>query len=632
MLPQPPLKRLMLLLLSLLLLLQPLLLPLPLMQQWAPDRQRTPPAPLLLLPMHQLAAVAKRTWTVAMRTWMLQTRLKPSDPQSKPEVGRRVPRSRTKITSGFFGPNTSSRSVMEQEPAQRRDSERRLAKTIRDIAWLVAESFSRAAVSLTACCRALRDDELVSEQLDRTLGGRLQRAAFLGDLLSIRTILSRGANVDGNVDIWRQPQRFCGCTPLALAVAGGHVTAARVLLAAGASTPLVFKNSSGIVDAPVSTPTDPIAFDDLVAELCAHPGVGSCDAVLIGVRLRVPRVVVKYVGGDSDKVHHVHALATTPEEGDDYGDFVDPSRQREDLLRELVATRADDASADRKGRLLQIFRWLGRHLEDFLFDDLGVSWKAIADVNDIELLRERACRGEELSLVLFAACSCGDGDLVEQMLAEDGRIDKWGDEEHVILYAPRDARSEYYAIWQGTGPSFLRAALMGHVCIVHSLLRWVRKHSDRSSDVSRATRLLAAVYVGLHDEARIILEEGRFGGQTHNLRVNDAIAEDTPGSEESHGWLAVACQRADVEMVTLLLRAGADPNYGGPIMGGGWSLRGFGAPLLLASAVGRGGALETERRESIVRALIEAGARLPGKSWGGRGGSAKRQRMAVGGA
>ena len=87
MLPQPPLKRLMLLLLSLLLLLLPLLLPLPLMQQWAPDRQRTPPAPLLLLlPMHQLAAVANRTWTVAMRTWTLQTRLQagggPEGPQS----------------------------------------------------------------------------------------------------------------------------------------------------------------------------------------------------------------------------------------------------------------------------------------------------------------------------------------------------------------------------------------------------------------------------------------------------------------------------------------------------------------------------------------------------------------------
>lgn len=516
-------------------------------------------------------------------------------------------------------------------PAQRRDPERRLAKTIQYIAWLVAESCPRAAVSLIECCRAIRDDELLSEQLDRTLGGRLQRAAFLGDVLSIRTILSRGAHVDGNVDKWNQfqPQRFSLCTPLTLAVAGGHVEAARILLASGASTPMVFINpSGGIVDAPVSTPTDPIAFDDLVAELCAHPEVGSCDAALIGVRLRVPHVVAKYVNGDYCKANHVAVRKTEEDDFDDY--YTDPVRLRRDLLYELHATRADDVSADRKCRLLQIFRSLqvDPDLNELLFDDLGVSWKAIAHVNDIELLREQVGPDDDPSLVLYAACSCGDGGLVEQQLALDGRIDKWGDEECIILYAPRVAGSEDHVIWEGTGPSFLRAALMGHVGIVRTLLRWVRKHSDPPSEVSRATRLLAAVYVGLHDEARIILEEGRFGG-ARNLRLNDAIAEDTPGPEASHGWLAVACQRADVGMVTLLLRAGADPNYGGPIMECGRCLGGFGAPFLLASAVGHGGAEVIAHRESIVRALIEAGACLPGKSWGGRPGSAKRQRKAV---
>ena len=69
---------------------------------------------------------------------------------------------------------------------------------------------------------------------------------------------------------------------------GGHVEAARTLLGAGAA----IAGALNTIDfTRVSIPTDPVGFDDLVSELCDHPPISPCAAVLPGVRLRVPKVV-----------------------------------------------------------------------------------------------------------------------------------------------------------------------------------------------------------------------------------------------------------------------------------------------------------------------------------------------------
>ena len=147
----------------------------------------------------------------------------------------------------------------------------------------------------------------------------------------------------------------------------------------------------------------------------------------------------------------------------------------------------------------------------------------------------------------------------------------------------------------GFGPSIVLAATEGHVDVVRYVVGFLESHRHLAVD---EFSLLAAVHVGLIDEAR-------------HLNVKRAVDVNAPFDSTSvfpsDGYLAIACARADVAMVALLLHeGGADADYGGAAENlNAYSLTDRGTPLRLASD-DRGG--KTQQREEIVRLLIAHGA------------------------
>ncbi len=147
------------------------------------------------------------------------------------------------------------------------------------------------------------------------------------------------------------------------------------------------------------------------------------------------------------------------------------------------------------------------------------------------------------------------------------------------------------------------AARAGHVDVVRYVLHWLRSHPDHANPDQS---MMAAVGVGLIDEVVELIAGGVDLAQ--GLYQLSGVSDT---------YLTVACDRADVAMVSLLLENGAS-----------LGTKGGSRPLLCASTTGGSDytdwpplSAENEggRRAEIVRLLLAAGAREKDEEEGDEG-------------
>lgn len=232
---------------------------------------------------------------------------------------------------------------------------------------------------------------------------------------------------------------------------------------------------------------------------------------------------------------------------------------------------------------------------------IDLDWFEVIAYNNADdtLLRDLCtlCGENHSSSALFAACAIGDLDLVKMLLARDGRVPP-------VLRADGRATTGWLADgsivlhwggispWGWHDPSILVAARAGHVDVVRHILCWLRSHPDHANPDQS---LMAAIGCGLMAHAVELIADG--------VDVAAGLF-DLSGVDDT--FLTVACDRADVEMVTMLLANGADAAETGR----------YKTPLLCAATCSREysdwpaapGGDEVARREAIVRLLLAAGA------------------------
>lgn len=202
------------------------------------------------------------------------------------------------------------------------------------------------------------------------------------------------------------------------------------------------------------------------------------------------------------------------------------------------------------------------------------------------------------SSALYAACAFGQLDVVKMLLDRDGSVPpQLRDDGRPVAGWLADGSIVLHwggiSPWGWESPSLLMAARAGHVDVVRHILQWLRSHPDHANPDQS---MMAAVGVGLIDEVVELIAGG----------VDLATGlEQLSGVSDT--YLTVACDRADVAMVSLLLENGAS-----------LSVMGHSPPLLSASTIGGSKYSdwpplsvenESERRAEIVRLLVAAGAR-----------------------
>ena len=237
-------------------------------------------------------------------------------------------------------------------------------------------------------------------------------------------------------------------------------------------------------------------------------------------------------------------------------------------------------------------------------------FEVAANFGDKQLVRDLCVLDPEFveSKALFAACGVGDLDLVKSLLARDGRAR--GDyfrniesgEQPIVLYYGG------FSPWGWECPSIFSAAQHGHVDVVRYILRWLRDHPDHADPDHD---LMAAIACGLMEEALELVQGGDIDLNYPSMNLRNC----------SDSYLTVACDCADVDMVLMLIKAGASPTKGATNkMGNPLSIPWFGTPLLCAASMKRTyrpwnplpSPVDDEliRRESIVGHLLAAGANV----------------------
>jgi ankyrin repeat protein len=401
---------------------------------------------------------------------------------------------------------------------------------------------------------------------------RLCHAARTGNGRRVQELLDHGADVNAAFP-----------PPLAHAVYQGHDAVARVLMAAGATLhpcmqALEEMGELAFSDTYLDNPSScrrVRARRDLIKELCADPAAAIYPEEIL--RLGVNYGICSLVRATLD----VAADMTLPNNPDEYA------------YSRLVDwwTNLDWSPAPR----IKALRVLAACPE------INFEWFEQAALHGSKSLVRYLCslnpKEYDENLALFAACGVGDMKLVKKLLSHDGHargnyFPPWK-RQSIVLY------SANMLPW-GSMPSYHLAAQHGHVDVVRYVLRWLRA-KPRHEDLTHC--LMAAAACGLMVEARALLARG--------VDVNAYSCESHPESP-----LSVACLCAQVNMVRLLLGAGATPNAGG-------SRGTYRSPLYCAAISGAPGlgwkplpAPAEEllgRRRAIVGLLLSAGAVLSAK-------------------
>lgn len=364
---------------------------------------------------------------------------------------------------------------------------------------------------LEQLCQHVYSHKISTHVRERT---RLAHAARIGDDARVTVLLGHGSHADAGT--------VCA---LAWATGCGHTAAARKLLAVGASIPrclcALALHSHDFKYPPLSD-SHAAARSALIEELCANPSAvtSASDALHLGVEYAIPSLVSRHI--------------------DDAEAAYDGSEDSKSDAWEWLVCLHWGCSAGYKEVLLL----LAARPALFEFD----GWFGIvADLDDKRLLQDLCAIDPEYneSEALFAACGVGDLAFVKSLLARDGHAR--GD------YFPPDDRQDIVLFfrgwqpWEFDRPSLFAAAQNGHVDVVDYILRWLRVHPDHA-DPDQS--LMAAVGCGL------VLEAERL------ISGNGIDVDEKPESLmfSYDSYLCLACDRADVEMVRMLLEEGADPN------------------------------------------------------------------------
>ena len=457
--------------------------------------------------------------------------------------------------------------------------------TLIDVAFIIASQTTGGCMSWPAesgtileLCRGV--DPRVLESLCQhvpehcVFRSRLSHAAFIGDLQRTRLLLENGSPADLG-------------SPLAHAVYCGHEAVSKVLIAAGADITNVLEELSGVSFqlycrrvVPLSDAHNLIRCK-LIVEMCDALRVrttdsdetdseradreveNACNEFHLGVNLGVPALVARHLENPGVR-------------GDNWEWWINSdwrSSSSKDVMR-LLASRPAICHVD----------W----------------FEVAADLDDKQLVHDlcETIPAYNESEALFAACGVGDLVLVKALLARDGLARG--------SYFPPDERHDIVLFWGGlspwgwTQPSIFIAAHHGHVDVVRHLLWWLRNKPLHSNPDQS---LMAAVACGLMDEAVALIDSGV-----------DVTVEQADCHNMHDSYLSVACDVAEVDMVRMLLNAGADPNQTfQPRDSEGYH------PLFLAAGGGSDhrewkpsssmtASEEVARREAMVGLLLSAGA------------------------
>ena len=467
-----------------------------------------------------------------------------------------------------------------------------MAPTLLDVAWLVAYQGRRAAqgarwqmdfpevLGLLPVCRALRADDRLTAQLARAVfardgegGGRtlLQNAARVGDARRVAELVAAAsAPGDAVLDV---PVRnmFNAATPLTLAVMNGHVDAARALLAAGAScrqalhgvggmpTPYTSADELAAFPAVARAIATSAARDSLVRDLVGDAGdIDADDALRVGLLLHLPDLVTRF--GLAGVTKGMLALDFEVSIGFYFGDFI--RRLTEHPLAPVTAAHLETSRA--------LAALMMPHADSF-YDMLLLLSTAQDSVTLTSLLQTN--RGRSMPREMLWACA-GAGMRVEvaALRAAGARLD--------------DNDSEIYI------PAILHAAILGHVDIVRDLAFSIPAETGQCVRVA----LVAAVRSGLLDVVTKLLADNK------HLDFDKTVGQE----EFCESALSLACARADVDIVRVLLDGGLDAR----------TINDSGRPLLWYATGGQVWHLERNReandrvddRVEIIRLLLAHGA------------------------
>jgi hypothetical protein len=459
---------------------------------------------------------------------------------------------------GVHGVTLKSLTMAVQSARKRPGMSQRTPTSLGDVAWMLADpsiGFGEEVGVLLETCRAFATDERLLSRLARTIfvrkdhmsftskRTRLQYAAISGNLVRVQQLLALGAPVDAPApadasDI-HDYKKYHDClhlsaSPLAWAVFVGHTAIAHMLLAAGAQSGVAIHaiNQNDLetlaADTDASVTVNAAAQTQLLLELAQYDSAASpCLLLQVGITLRNTQIVERYISA-------AFALWRS-------GDSRDFDRATWCIYEKIYSG------------------WSGNPLFRADFHSEGPDHVAVARLYFAQLLMgdEHLCLklglagqfGDEAWVrelvnnpetcpypneALFAVCSAGVFDLFMPLYDR----------------APSHFEDDEFP-WGENNPSFLLAAERGHV----DILRWHFDHCDRASLPQKELNidLLAAVHAGFVDDVKWLIG--------HGADVNsDVFRHSDRGLSES--CLTVACFRADVDMVSVLLAAGAHVVFG----------------------------------------------------------------------
>jgi ankyrin repeat protein len=398
-----------------------------------------------------------------------------------------------------------------------------------DVAWMLADpsiGFGVEVGVLLETCGAFATDErlllrlartaIVRENHDHQKRTRLQHAAMSGNLVRVQQLLALGARVDapGDEPDGDEFPLYYNHSPLAWAVFVGHTAIAHMLLAAGAQPNLALHAMSSLH----SVTANVAARTQLLLEFAQAAEASPCLLLKLGMTLRDVQVVERYASA-------AFALWRSGDENE----FNEAVFEIEyDDLGTGLAEGPDHVAV---ARLFFAQSLMG---DEHLVMKLGKAGQ-LGDESWVRELVGDPTTCPHPDEALFAVCGAGVFD----------------------LFVPLYDRAQWHCRfgefpWEDDNHSFVLAAERGHV----DILRWHFDHCDMESQgqLGWDINLLAAVHAGFVADVRWLISQG--------ANVNSDVFADSRDFRES--CLSVACYRADVEMVSILLEASADVEFGAP--------------------------------------------------------------------
>ena len=391
--------------------------------------------------------------------------------------------------------------------------------TLLDVAWLLPsvslEGYKHEAGAVLATCREAATDSRILERLAVAVyewgrewcrRTRLAHAAEVGNVARIKQLLAAGAKVDGDG----------GRRPLYEAVKCGHADAARVLIDAGADvTSFHLESCRGWT---LKDTDKAAARSALLLELAASTRAPPVDVLQAGIKWDSIEAVKASV---EKGIGELNAMFED-DNADGGGNFES----------DTISYCSVEVAAVVFPRLLHSSR-----LEMFEHcGDLGAGARdVLRTISGFPVASALFVDGDmyahEPSTMLYAACGTGDLDLIKLLLPRDDVALFW----------------RAYVPWRSSTTSLMLAASHGHKHVV----RYILDHPPASFDQDDAdTSLIACAMADDVEYASRLLVDGA------QLKFDHRILNDSDKQEKSA--LRVACVRANVDLVKLLLEAGAE--------------------------------------------------------------------------